>query len=134
YGISSRTAKQVYNGGDPKYRFTVTFDDQQKADKTLYNNGHEAFVHVDNEKKALDQSFDDYKSGKNQSERYSPENILASTLTKVKDSPSEHKLMVDGKVTNLETFVKALDNLMKTTKFSDMLEKDKKFHKDNPQL
>ena len=138
YGISSRNAGAAFKG-NPKYKFEVTLDNGVNADRTLYNIGHESFVHADQNLNELNQASEDYKSGKDANEAgnsplkgITAENVLSSVLTKVANGPSDHNLLVDGKVAKLGDFVKALDKILKTTKFSDQYSKDKKDHKENP--
>lgn len=96
-------------------------------------------VHVDQNKKELDQGVEDYKNGKDAEIAKSsplkgttPENVLSGVISAVAHGPTDHKLMVNGKVTKLKNFVKELNSLFKTTKFSDELNKDKKILKANP--
>ena len=121
------------------YNFAVFLDDNLSDERSLYTIGHESFVHADQNKKQLDQAFGDYKSGKlKQEAEASPikgntaENVLSSIIVSSAYGPDDHKFLVDGKVVKLENFVKELDKLFKTTKFSEQLKKDKKFHEDNP--
>jgi hypothetical protein len=127
---ASHTKGQFYN-------FWVTLDDDLTTDRTLYGIAHESFVHIDQNRKELDKEFRDYKSGAI-TERMSnfkgntPENALSSFIVASAYGPDDHKLLVNGKVVNLERFVKELDKLFKTTKFSEQYIRDKKFHEENP--
>lgn len=95
-------------------------------------------MHVDKSKKDLDRAFADYKSGNSQKEadssplKQTAENVLASAISSVGEGIADHKLLVDGKVVKLENFVKALDQVLKTTKFSEQLKRDKEHYKKHP--
>ncbi len=138
-GDSNGARRMATNKAGQFYKFQVTIDDDLSADQALYTMGHESFVHVDQNKKELDQGVEDYKNGKDAEIAKSsplkgttPENVLSGVISAVAHGPTDHKLMVNGKVTKLENFVKELNSLFKTTKFSDELNKDKKILKANP--
>jgi hypothetical protein len=117
------------------YSFRVTLDKDLSNDRALYTIGHESFVHVDKNKKDLDKAFSDYNSGesqKNATSHNTAENILSSAINSVADGRGDHKLLVDGKVVKLDKFVKALDEVLKTTKFTEQYNKDKDFYKKHP--
>ena len=130
--ISTSDTRAIASAKNQYYGFNVYIGDDRSGDEALYTIGHESFNHVDPSRKRLDKAFSQYGSGElteqagQSSLNVSPEEVLATLIQGSEDGGADHKMFVNGESVNMEQFVKALDEVMGTDKFSKMLEEDKK--------
>ncbi|WP_332914713.1 hypothetical protein, partial [Algoriphagus boritolerans] len=105
--------------------FSVYLKTGMDVNNSLETIGHESFIHVEKTTKDVESGVKDLKNGKFGSgdEKFAN---FGRFMQGLQGDESDHKLAVNGKVTNMEEFVDALDQVFGGTMFRNMFEDWKK--------
>jgi RHS repeat-associated protein len=135
--ISNRTGRKEYTlrqgfdtfsaidvGKDPKFRTEIILNSTlSDRDEAAYVLGHESFLHD----RQMDKMLGAFKSYQGTKMTQEDATVLSHTLNNLVNQTTDHDLLkVNGEAVSLERFVKELDKMYKTNKFSDELKKDRK--------